>query len=159
MELPDGAYVPEWVKGAVFTWTEDDGTLLASVVVDATVIDGVPECTRIELTSAASPLSAALLARINPREMATSVLTLAGFVLTRTREGPYLAFGSKALAEQLDGLPRRRTITAARLAEVADAYGRGGIQTVVAECHVSRSQAHRLVAKAREARYLPGVPS
>jgi hypothetical protein len=45
--------------------------------------------------------------------------------------------------------PQRRAVTGDRLAEVLDAYNRGGIEAAAATAKVNRRQAYRLIERAQ----------
>ena len=95
-----------------------------------------------------------MLNRLDPDWFAQDALTANGFT---TSGGLRDAFTPDPAATRaaLDALPQRRSVTQARLAEVADAFRRGGAKAVERDCAVSRSQAFRLVAQARDAGHLP----
>lgn len=152
--VDDDVLVPRRIEGATFTYlAEDDDSVVVSVTVDAEMVDGQPVCTRLVVEGGTRHVTRTLLAEVDPLWFARMVLSGGGF-RPGGKAGTWVHDAVRA-SDALQRLPRRRTVNSARLAEVAEAYQRGGADAVVHDCHVSRSQAFRLVKQAREAGQLP----
>lgn len=151
----DGHIVQRRVENKTFSFLEDDSDTVAfTVTVDAEMALGEPTCTRMLIEAGTQQLSDKVLSQVSPRALAADVLLFTG--LATTGDGGFTP-DPEGTATLLAGTPKRRTVTPARLAAVAAAYKRGDIAGVVADCHVSKSQAYRLVGQAREAKLLPKV--
>ena len=154
-DIGDDRLVQRRVENATFTYWPDDETddnFVLKVTVDAELVVDEPTCTRMILEPGTQRLDKTLMGLLDPRWFADEVLRFTG--LAPTGSGSYV-LDPEGTGQRIAAVPRRRTVTASRLDEVAAIYRRAGITGVIRECHVSKSQAYRLVAQAREHHKLP----
>jgi hypothetical protein len=158
VELKDGSLARRRVEGATFTYLADDSDDVAvTVTVDAEIQQGEPRCTRVVVEVGTEPLTPRLLRQVDPRWYAVYTLGLPGLALNEQGDG--FTPDPGRVMERLAGAPRRRSVDVARLRQVAEAYRAGRAAGVERDCHVSRSQAYRLIALARDAGLLPKAES
>ena len=152
-----GHLVMRQLEGMVFTYLEDDDeTVVLTVVVDVEMVAGEPTCTRMEVTPGTQPLTRKLLGQLDPGWFARDLLVYTAMAPKGEHPGVFTP-DPEGAAEVMASLPKRRSTTPARLEQVASAYRAGGITRVITACHVSKSQAYRLVDQARKAGKLPEV--
>lgn len=149
-----GVHVPRRLDGVVFTWLDDDDAVAFKLTVDVEIVGEHVTCRRLVVDAGTQDVTKAMLGWIDPTFYGRHVLALAAMV---QHEGKPHVFSPdpEAAARALAEVPKRRTVTTARLIEVAEAYLRGGAAAVQRDCNVSKAQAYRLVAQARTAELLP----
>lgn len=147
--------VPHRLQNQVYTWLEDESdAAVLTVTVDVTLDRHGLACNRMVIESGTQTLTRRVVGQLDPLWFAADALGVYGFAVSGTDGSIFTPDPTGANAE-LAALPRRRSVTPDRLAEVAAAYERDGSAGVVHDCFVSRSQAFRLVSQARAAGYLP----
>lgn len=150
-------FVPRRLTEQVYTYFEDDSDdVLLRVVVDVSISADGLSCDRLVLEPGTHALTRALLAELDPLWFAADALGAYGFAGGFTPRGTLAGTPDDVGATlALSSLKRRTAVTPARLDEVAAAYERGGAAAVQRSCFVSKSQAHRLIDRARRSGKLP----
>ena len=142
--------MPKRLNGVEFRYLEDNSdTLVLAVTVDVTVDGDAVDVPRMVIEAGTQKITRKLVGQLDPMWFAKQALSPLGFAPEGNGRG--FTPDPAGTAAALGTLPRRRSVTRARLTEVAAAYQRGGAKAVERDCNVSRSQAFRLVKQARKA--------
>lgn len=159
VHIDDDYDVPGAVDGVVITETDETtGAIVLRVTMDLRFdVDG-PRASRMMFEEGTQRLTKTFFSSFDPDGWAQRLLAFYGFKTWGTGRSVFTPDPAAAWGA-LDAMPRRRSVTQRRLEEVAAAFERDGARAVQRDCHVSKSQAYRLVDQAREAGLLPAKES
>jgi hypothetical protein len=134
------------------TFTPGEGDDRPTVTIDVDVVDGRAVVTRCELIgSSDNPIAADELRTYSVVKLASHALT--SFTLDVSPDGTgYVPSDTKKSRESIiTAVKAREQVGADRLDDVLTFYRAGGVTAVEKHLGVSRSQAYRLIARAKEA--------